>query len=278
MEAVRENDLLARQSVLRGHARGNIPFSRIWGVLALAELGEFAEAIAQGEDALRISGQEFGRHSDVWAHLGVGRLYLVKGDVTRAIEVLERGLPLCEAASDLAVYFSRTAASLGGAYALSGRLDEGLRLLERADRHAQSIGFAYGHALVVVTLAEARLLAGDIENAAGAAAQALTLSRRHGQRGWEAWTLRLLADLAARRSEIEATGPYEEALALATELGMRPLAAHCQLGRGVLESRTGSPERAREYLNAAVSEYRRMQMPFWLEQAESAMNALHGSR
>ena len=38
-------------------------FSRIWGVLALAELGEFAEAIARGDEALRVSAAEFGRHA-----------------------------------------------------------------------------------------------------------------------------------------------------------------------------------------------------------------------
>src|SRR5262249_32053021 len=73
MESVRENDLIDRRVVLQGQARGNIPFSRIWGVLALAELGEFAEAIAQGEETLRVSAAQFGRHSEVWAHLGVGR-------------------------------------------------------------------------------------------------------------------------------------------------------------------------------------------------------------
>src|SRR5262249_54959600 len=33
MESVRENDLIDRRVVLQGQARGNIPFSRIWGVL-----------------------------------------------------------------------------------------------------------------------------------------------------------------------------------------------------------------------------------------------------
>jgi hypothetical protein len=63
------------------------------------------------------------------------------------------------------VYFTRAASSLGSAYALSGRTQEAVPLLERADSHADSVGFGYGHAVVLTALAEARLLAGDIQQA-----------------------------------------------------------------------------------------------------------------
>ena len=269
LAAVRENDALAGGAVSRP-VSVNVSFSRIWGVLALAELGQFAEAIARGDDALRLSAVEFGRHAEVWAHLGVGRLYLVKGDLARAIEVLERGLPLCEAGGDLAVYFSRTAASLGGAYALAGRLPEAVSLLERADRHGESIAFAYGHALVITTLAEARLLAGDVARASVEAARALALSRHPGQRGWEAWTLRLQGEIAARREPADVSGAerhFRDAIALAGERGMRPLLAHCQLGLGDMARAAGDAERARTQLGAALAEYRAMEMPYWMTRA-----------
>ena len=64
-------------------------------------------------------------------------------------------------------YFSRTAASLGGAYALAGGSTRPSALLERADRHAESIGFAYGHALVIATLAEATAAGGGTSRRAG---------------------------------------------------------------------------------------------------------------
>ncbi|HKB25637.1 MAG TPA: AAA family ATPase, partial [Methylomirabilota bacterium] len=294
MEAVRENDAFARGAPPRptgsadhtnhrlgvrdlpvGQAnRNNLSFSRIWGVLALAELGEFDEAISRGEEALRVSAAEVGRHGDVWAHLGAGRLYFVKSDLARAIEVLERGLPLCEAGGDLAVYFSRTAASLGGAYALLGRLDEAIPLLARADRHAGSIGFAYGHALVIATLAEAQLLAGDVENAARTAARALTLSRQHGQRGWEAWALRLHGELAARREPLDlaaAEAHFRAAAALAGDQGMRPLLAHCRLGLGTACGHAGMADRARAELAAALAEYRAMEMPYWRDRAAAEL-------
>ena len=294
MEAVRENDALApgalpsppgpadhvadrlavRQLPLGQDRIHNLSFSRIWGVLALAEVGEFDEAIRRGDEALRVSAAELGRHGDVWAHLGVGRLYLVKSDLARAIEVLEKGLPMCEVGGDLAVYFSRTAASLGGAYALAGRLEEAVSILERADRHAGSIGFAYGHALVIATLAEAKLLTGDVDDAARAADRALTLSRHHGQRGWEAWTLRLAGEITARRDlpDVKAAETcFGAAIALAEERGMRPLLAHCQLGLGRVHRRAGESARAREETMAALSEYRAMDMTYWRARAEAEL-------
>src|SRR5260370_30015889 len=79
-------------------------------------------------------------------------------------------------------------------------------------------------------LGEAQLLAGHLEEAQSLAEQALTLARASQRRGHQAHALRLLGAIAARReppeSESAATS-YQQALALADELGMRPLQAHC---------------------------------------------------
>jgi hypothetical protein len=58
-------------------------------------------------------------------------------------------------------------------------------------------------------------------------------------------------------------------LALAEPRGMRPLIAHCHLGLGKLYQRTGNREQAGEHLTIATSMYREMDMPFYLEQAET---------
>jgi DNA-binding SARP family transcriptional activator len=262
MDAVRDNDGLERDTHPGEATRGNFSFSRIWGVLAQAELGQFAEARSRAAHALRVAAQEFGPHTEVWAHLGAGRLYLVQGDVPRAIDVLEPSLPRCETDGDLAVYFSRTAASLGGAYALSGRVDEAVALLQRADRHAESLGFAYGHALVIATLAEALGLAGDVAGATGASERALALARRLGQRGWEAWALRARAEVAGAAGDREsAVARYREAIALADERAMAPLAAHCRVGLGRV---TGD----RELVATALACYGALDMPFWVSRAE----------
>jgi predicted protein tyrosine phosphatase len=86
-----------------------------------------------------------------------------------------------------------------------------------------------------------------------------------------------LGDIAAHRDppEVEtAETHYQQALALATELGMRPLVAHCHLGLGQLFQRTNKPATAREHLTTATAMYREMGMTFWLEKAEAAGSAL----
>jgi class 3 adenylate cyclase len=62
-----------------------------------------------------------------------------------------------------------------------------------------------------------------------------------------------------------------QALALAEELGMRPLQAHCHLGLGTLYAKSGQPEQSRAELSTAMALYRSMDMTFWLPQAEVAL-------
>ena len=97
---------------------------------------------------------------------------------------------------------------------------------------------------------------------------------RHQERGYEAYALRLLGEIAARRDppEVEpAAIHYCQALALAEELGMRPLQAHCHLGLGTLYLKVAQREQARAALSTAIALYRAMAMPFWLPQAEAAL-------
>ena len=102
---------------------------------------------------------------------------------------------------------------------------------------------------------------------------------QHQERGHQAYALRLLGDIAARREPPEseqAEAHYRQALALAEELGMRPLQAHCHRGLGTLYAKTGRREQARAELSAAIELYRAMDMTFWLPQAEAALAQVEG--
>src|SRR5262249_61334082 len=68
-----------------------------------------------------------------------------------------------------------------------------------------------------------------------------------------------------------AAGHYRQALALAEELGMRPLQAHCHHGLGTLYATLGQQEQARAELSAAIVLYRGMDMTFWLPQTQAAL-------
>ena len=64
---------------------------------------------------------------------------------------------------------------------------------------------------------------------------------------------------------------YQQALALAEELGMRPLQAHCHRGLGTLYAQTGRRAQACAALGTAIALYHAMDMTFWLPQAEAAL-------
>jgi hypothetical protein len=78
-----------------------------------------------------------------------------------------------------------------------------------------------------------------------------------------AHAIRLLGEIAAHRDApgvAQAEAHYRDAHALATELGMRPLVAHCHLGLGKLYRRTGDRAKAEEHLTTATAMYREMDM------------------
>src|SRR5215475_9526991 len=89
----------------------------------------------------------------------------------------------------------------------------------------------------------------------------------------------LLGEIAAHQDppEVEpAAYHYRQALALAEELDMRPLVAHCYRGLGTLYAALGQWEQARTALSAAVNLYQAMEMTFWLPETEAALAQVEG--
>jgi tetratricopeptide (TPR) repeat protein len=152
-------------------------------------------------------------------------------------------------------------------------------LLTQAMEQATAMAMEAHQALCRLPLGEAQLLAGRLEEAHALAELALALARQHQERGHEAYALRLLGEIAARREppdSDQAEAPYRQALALAEELGMRPLQAHCQRDLGKLYAKIGHHEQARAELSAAIILYRVMDMTFWLPEAEAALAQVEG--
>ena len=247
--------------------------SRAYLSFCLAEVGAFAEGRAVGEEGRRIAEAVTHPVSLVFAYRGVGQLYLRQGDLHQALPALERAVDMCEEA-DLPFYFSLLAPDLGAAYMRCGRVDEAVRLLERVREQITSSGRIGGQARLLATLGEAYLRAGRLEEASPLASRALALVRTHQERGYEPYALRLLGDIATHRNppEVEeAEASYRQALALADELGMRPLQAHCHRGLGTLYATTGQRAQAHAELSAAIEMYRDMAMTFWLPETEAAL-------
>jgi tetratricopeptide (TPR) repeat protein len=237
----------------------------------LAELGDFAEAMARAEEAGRIAREIDHALSQLCAYRSLGLVSLRRGDLIQAIPPLEHAVELCRGIP-APNYFDGTAARLGYAYALSGRLPEGVALIEEALANPAAMGGVANHPLFLAYLGEAHLLAGRPDDALRVARSALDLAHRQKERGNEAWVLRLLGEIAAHADspDVEAAqAHYSQALARAEELGMRPLVAHCHLGLGKLYRRTSKREPAQEHLTTATAMYREMGMGFWLARAET---------
>jgi class 3 adenylate cyclase/tetratricopeptide (TPR) repeat protein len=238
-----------------------------------AELGTFAAGSALGEEGLQIAEAVHHPPSLMIALWGIGVLSLRHGDLHRALPLLERSLGICQDA-DFPIDFRRIAAALGAAYALTGRVADAVPLLTRALEQRVATGTVSFQALCSLSLGEAQMGAGRLEEAQALAEQALALAHEHQQRGNQAYGLRLLGDIAARREPPDvapAETHYRQALALAEELGMRPLQAHCHLGLGTLYVKTGRAALARTVLSTAIALYRAIEMTFWLPQAEAAL-------
>ncbi len=182
-------------------------------------------------------------------------------------------MSICHEA-DIPVYFPRTAAALGAAHTLAGRIADAVPLLTQAMEQAITMKRVDHQTPCGLSLGEAQLLAGRLEEAHALAERVLALARVHQERGHQAYVIRLLGEIVARCDppEVEqAEAHYREALALADELGMRPLQAHCHRGLGILYSRVGRAQQARASLRTAIALYRAMAMTFWLPQVEAAL-------
>jgi class 3 adenylate cyclase/tetratricopeptide (TPR) repeat protein len=254
----------------------NVPptvFSRTFLCLCLAEMGAFAESRAVGEAGQRMAEAINHPAGLVSAYRSVGQLSLRQGDLPQALLVLERAASICEDA-ELPFHFSLLAPALGAAYVLGGRVDEAIRLLARVLEEIALRGRTNVQAALLSTLGEAHLRANRLEEARTFATRALEHTRTYQIRGHEAYSLHLLGDIAAHShppegEEVEAS--YRQALALADELGMRPLVAHCHRSLGTLYAATGQREQARTALSTAIAMYQSMDMTFWLPQTEEAL-------
>jgi predicted ATPase/class 3 adenylate cyclase len=241
--------------------------------LCLSELGEFAQAIELGEESVRLAEDLAHGYSVILARQHLGHLYLRRGSADVAISVLERGFGLCRSL-EVIVLLPGTAAGLGAAYTLAGRVSEGLPLLEEATREGPSHGTMAETSRQATWLGEAHLAVGHLEDADRIARWALDLAVDHDECGHRACALRFLGQIAACRAPAhadEAEARYHDALTFAEELEMRPLQAHCHLGLGKLYRRTGRKDEARAELATAVAMLREMGMAFWLPEAEGEL-------
>jgi tetratricopeptide (TPR) repeat protein len=232
--------------------------SRAWLAVYNAELGMFTAGRALGEEGLQIAKVVEHPASLMVASWGLGLLSLRQGDVARALPLLEQAIGLCQELP-LSLPFPRIAAALGTMYTMVGRGADAVSLLMHTLTQSTTTERVHYEILCSLPLGEAQMLASCLEEAHIRAERALALARALQERGSQAYALRLLGEIAARRE------PLESALA---EAHYRQ--AQCHRGLGTLYAKMGQ-QQARTELAAAIDLYRAMDMTFWLPQTEEPL-------
>ena len=253
--------------------------ARAWLAQSLAERGHFLEGIAYGQEGIRIAEMLDHPFSLALALWGLAHLYGVRGDLGEAIRLHERSIALCRQ-WDFAAWVHLASGALGWSCVRSGRVEEGVSLMERALPALEGTAFRLFHSLMVWYLGEGHLRANRLQEAAVAARRTLTLARERAERGYEAWALYSLGNTASHGEAEElgtADARFREAKALADELGMRPLLAHCHFGLGKLCHRGAKRQEGDEHTTTATTMYREMGMTYWLEEAGRELEALRSS-
>jgi tetratricopeptide (TPR) repeat protein len=239
-------------------------------VKSLAAQGAFPRGIAESEEAIQIASRGQRLLDLSYAYRAESAVYLAKGDLVRALPVLERGFELSKA-DDVKISFIFFVTHLGHAHALMGRLDEGIHLLEDA-REALTRQASIRLSRSLRLLADAYLRAGRVDVAVAQAERALATARERGEQGEQAHALVVLGEASMHGgSTTVADECLRQALGIAGSLGMRPLVAHCHLGLGRLYRRTEKRQEAKKHLTTATTMYREMGMTYWVEQAEAEL-------
>ena len=249
--------------------------SRVWLAWGLAERGEFSEAVARADEGLRIA--EAGGHtfSLIGACFGAGLVSLRKGDLRRAIVVLERGLGLCRD-WNVPVWFSYVASHLGYAYAQAGRVADSLDLLQQVVEQDRAVRRTVDYSLWVAWLSEACLLADRMTDADDLARHALDLSREHNERGHQAWdsglsqkSLHVRSRPTLRRQNVTARlWPWP------TNSACAPSSRTATLASASSTAARATPQRPPEHLITATTMYREMGMASWLEKADAELGGV----
>jgi len=260
-----EGDLSRERFGQTGFPAVSVRYYLVW---LLASLGRFEEGIAHGQEGIRLAEALDVPYSLANVCWMLAYLHIDRGELDEAVALLDRVAPLSRAWNlDFLSVF--TTGALGYVHVLAGRVAEGIPLLEQALSGSEARGLVAAEPIFELYLGEAYLIAGQLDDALKLATRTLASARERGLRGFEASALRLSGEiLALRDPPAGADGYYREALALAEELGMRPLVAHCHFGLGRLHRHAARGPHALEHLATATTMYREMGMAYWLKRAE----------
>ena len=246
-------------------------FSRTWLGLCQVETGDFHHGLVLLDQGRRIA-EEVNHPFSLMAVLySKGTLLVQSGRMRDALPILEEAFQICQR-SDIRSFIPLVASALGLAHAYLDSPTTALSLMQQASEHVvqtQLLGTQ-----VMIRLGTIAWLTGHVQEAVSYAQQALDMAQRQQEEGHQATAFYLLGRIgldAVTPDLSKATHNYQQALALAEALDMKPLRAHCCHGLGILYRLAGQSEQARVELSHAIALYREMEMVYWLRDTEAML-------
>ncbi len=238
--------------------------TRCW---SLEHQGQFEAATLDAGAALRIATASGHGFSIQAASFAAGNLHLACGEFAQAREVLQRGLAISDA--ERGMWLPMLGPLLALALVGLGDVDGARRTVDRTAPRPDEPVFTTP---TLLNILEVYVAVGRIDLATLHAEAALQLARRRKERICEALSHRLLAEIAQRQSRPDlpaAAERYGVAQGLAVAMGMRPLAARCQLGLASVLAGLGRQTDAQQHKAQALAAFTALGLRYWVDCARA---------
>ncbi|MGY6651486.1 BTAD domain-containing putative transcriptional regulator [Amycolatopsis sp. TRM77291] len=260
------------------HQKAGAPLFQAATLHHFGALCGFAGRVEEGIGHLLRSAELFHelghRLMEQWPLTALGQLHLRQGRPDVALEYLAPAFATVDRHNYRAGQF-QASYGLAGAYRDIGRYSDALAFAHRALTFARSTRFPVFEVITLHRLGTIHLRLGDHEQAARHQHQALAMAENFTDTQLKATTLNGLGETyAAAGASTEITRRYHlEALAAATDIGVRYEEARALDGLGDVHHRRGEHDKAIDHWQLALTCYREVRAPKIIELQEKIANA-----